>query len=145
VNPRTAAADDKLVRVSGDFDASPVPELGELEHEVMDVLWDAGESTVRSVLGALNERSGRQRAYTTVMTVMGNLHRKGALTRRRQGRMDLYVPVLGRDEWADARARRQVGAIVDEYGDLAFAHFAREAARLDPDRRRRLQELLERD
>lgn len=133
------------MRVSADPADPVVPELGELEHEVMEVLWDAGESTVRSVLGTLNERSRRERAYTTVMTVMGNLHRKDALTRRRHGRLDLYAPVLDRDEWADARARRQVGALVEEYGDLAFAHFAREAARLDPDRRRRLQDLLERE
>jgi len=107
----------------------------------MHVVWDAEEATVRTVLSALNETSGRSRAYTTVMTVMGNLARKGLLTRRREGRTDVYRAVVSREAYAEARAREQVRSLVDDYGDVALAHFAREVDALDPERRRQLREL----
>lgn len=122
---------------------SPPPGLGELERDVMDVVWEAGETTVREVMGTLNTTSGRERAYTTVMTVMGNLRRKGLLTCRRQGRTDVYSSLLGCEAYTDARARVEVGALVSQYGDVALAHFAREVAGLDDARRRQLRELVE--
>jgi len=64
----------------------------------MDLLWrwDRG-STVREVVDQLREQ--RQIAYTTVMTVMDNLHRKGWLVRTREGRAYRYVPVSSREEY----------------------------------------------
>lgn len=134
------------VRSVGKDPAPVVPaDLGDLEREVLEAVWRLGETTVREVLGALNGSSGRQRAYTTVMTVLGNLYRKKLLTRRREGRSDVYAAVLDRDAYAQARARAEVGALVAEYGDVAYANFAREMARLDPERRERLRRLSERD
>ena len=125
-----------------DIVAAP-PLLGRLEHAVMEVAWDTGEMTVRELMGTLNAASGqRQRAYTTILTVMGNLRRKGLLTCRRQGRTDLYTPTLSRQDYAEARSRSEVRALVGRYGEVALAHFAREVDRLDDDRRRRLRELL---
>ena len=62
--------------------------LGELEREIMDVLWDAGEASVRQVLEQLNARRVRTRhlAYTTVMTVMSRLADKELLSRELVGR-----------------------------------------------------------
>ena len=71
--------------------------FGELEAVVMDHLWSADEPlTVRDVL----ERIDRDPplAYTTVMTVMENLHRKGVLTREREGRAFRYWPRKDRAE-----------------------------------------------
>jgi predicted transcriptional regulator len=123
-------------------DSPAPPTLGQLEREVMDVVWDGGEKTVRQIMLALNATSGRQRAYTTVLTVAGNLRRKGVLTCRRQGRSDVYAPALSRQDYTEARARSEVSAVVGRYGDLALAHFAREVAGLDDERRRRLRALL---
>ncbi len=119
--------------------------LGDLEREVMNIVWATGETPVRTVLGILNAQSGRDRAYTTVMTVMANLARKGLLTRRREGRTDLYSAAVSRDGYTEARARHEIQALVSRYGDVALAHFAREVDRLDPDRRRRLRELVDDD
>jgi predicted transcriptional regulator len=70
---------------------------GELEAAVMDRLWSRDEpATVREVLVEL--RPERDLAYTTVMTVMDNLHRKGFLDRERDGRAYRYRPVKSRDE-----------------------------------------------
>jgi predicted transcriptional regulator len=112
-------------------------QLHELESEVMDELWDGGERTVREVLDALNARRSPPRAYTTVLTVMQRLHEKGLLRREPRGRGHVYVPTLSRDEYAEA----QVGALVDEYGDVALAHFARAVSRLDPERRAQIRRL----
>ncbi|WP_256790084.1 MULTISPECIES: BlaI/MecI/CopY family transcriptional regulator [Frankia] len=71
-------------------------ELGDLEAVVMDRMWSAGEPrTVRGVYEELLEQ--RRIAYTTVMTVMDNLHRKGWLRRRRDGRAYLYEAVRSRE------------------------------------------------
>jgi predicted transcriptional regulator len=125
----------------GSGDASSPPPLGELEAEVMEQVWHQGQATVRSVLEAINATSDKDRAYTTVMTVMGNLGRKGLLTRRREGKTDVYSAPLSREEYLDARARAEAGALVGRYGDAAYMAFAREMGRLDPAQRRALLRL----
>jgi predicted transcriptional regulator len=122
-------------------DASKPPPLGDLEAEVMEQVWHQGEATVRSVLEAINATSDKDRAYTTVMTVMGNLGRKGLLTRRREGKTDVYSPSLSRENYLDARARAEAGALVGRFGDAAYIAFAREMGRLDPEQRRELLRL----
>ena len=111
----------------------------------MEEMWRLGEGTVRDVLAALNDRSERQRAYTTVMTVMNRLGAKGMLERRREGRHDVYHPAWGRDAYFEARVQAEFGALVDAYGDLALVHFARHMQTLDPKRRDQLRRLARRD
>lgn len=122
------------------------PPLHELESEVMEDVWrDGGEVTVREVLRSLNERSSTERAYTTVMTVMRRLVDKGLLERRRERRADVYRARLDRDEYLKVRARAEVDAVVELYGDQALVHFARRMGKLDPARRERLRRLGRRD
>ncbi len=103
-------------------------------------MWRQGTASVRQVLEALNQGK-KQRAYTTVMTIMQRLDRKRLLTRRREGKTDLYRPVLSRAEYLEARARGEVEAIVEQYGDLALAHFKKSVDGLDPERLRKLEDL----
>jgi len=118
---------------------SPPPPLHELESEIMEELWKAGESSVRTVMESLNERAAEPRAYTTYMTVMARLHTKGLLDRRREGKTDYYAPAYTREEYMALRAESEVAALVDQYGDVALSHFAQQMAGLDPARRRALQ------
>lgn len=60
----------------------------------MQVLWRGGELSVRDVQGQLS----RAVAYTTVMTTLDRLFKKGFATRRRDGRAFLYTPAYQRDE-----------------------------------------------
>src|SRR6478752_4788722 len=101
----------------------PTPRLHELESEVMEYLWSEGEASVRTVMEALNTGARRDRAYTTYMTIMARLHKKGVLNRRRDGKTDFYAPRLGRDEYMASRARAQVDELVEEYGEVALTHF----------------------
>jgi predicted transcriptional regulator len=118
-----------------------LPQLHELEAEVMEELWTRGEATVRMVMEALNQRTSKKRAYTTYMTILMRLHRKGVLDRRREGKTDLYAPKLDRAEFMTSRARVEIEGLVAEYGDVALSHFAEQVASLDPARRRALQRL----
>jgi predicted transcriptional regulator len=118
------------------------PPLHELEAEVMEEVWRRDEATVREVLDALN-RGPKQRAYTTIMTIMARLDGKGLLTRKRSGKADVYRPVMSRDRYLEARARAEVEDLVADYGDVALAHFARQLERLDGRRRAALRKLAE--
>lgn len=103
--------------------------LGELESAVMDILWRTGEPVrVRDVLNGL---TGRRLAYTTVMTVLDNLFRKGWVRRELDGKAYLYQPALGREE-AAARALREV---LRSSGDpeAALLHFASTASDQETD------------
>jgi predicted transcriptional regulator len=119
----------------------PPPPLHELESEVMEQLWTGGEASVRSVMEALNRRSRKDRAYTTYMTIMTRLHSKGLLERRREGKTDLYRPVYTHDQYTELRALVAIESVVDQFGDVALAHIARQMAQLDPEHRRSLQRL----
>jgi predicted transcriptional regulator len=118
------------------------PALSELESEVMEEVWRHDEVTVRQVLEALN-RGSKERAYTTIMTIMNRLNTKGMVKRRRSGKSDIYRPTISRDDYLEARAQAEVEDLVADYGDVALAHFARQLETLDPERRRKLRKLAE--
>jgi len=66
----------------------------------MEILWARGEGNVREVAGLL----GRPLAYTTVMTTLDRLYKKGLLARRKSDRAFFYSPTLNRAEWEHKRA-----------------------------------------
>jgi predicted transcriptional regulator len=115
------------------------PPLHELEAEVMQAVWECGEASVRDVMEALNRTAPKERAYTTYMTIMARLGRKGMLRTRREGKADLYAPAYTRDRYNDLRARAELESAVEQYGEVALAHMARQMAALDPARRRALR------
>lgn len=103
--------------------------LGDLEREVMTQLWDAGEPlTVRQV----HERVARERdlAYTTVMTVLDRLAKKGVVTQEKQDRAYRYTPAQSREEMTAAVMLDALGDIDGPARDAALAHFV---GRLSPD------------
>lgn len=105
--------------------------LGELEALVMQQLWDReGTSTVRDIQSAL--RADRELAYTTVMTVLDNLHRKEMVTRQRTGRAYAYAPARSRSEYtadliamATDDAEDRAGALLHFFGRLEPAELER--------------------
>ncbi len=68
--------------------------LGNLEREVMDVVWKTGETTVKEVQSALP----RPVAYTTVMTTLDRLFKKGFVARTRCGRAFVYQALRTREQ-----------------------------------------------
>jgi predicted transcriptional regulator len=128
--------------VARETNSDAPPPLHELESEVMEELWRQGRpTTVREVLDALNGRGSRERAYTTIMTIMRRLDDKGLLRRERGQKAHIYSAAISRDDYLEARARAEVRAVVEEYGDTALVHFARHMGRLDRKRREQLRRL----
>lgn len=80
-------------------------DLAPLELACMNTLWPLGEATVREIRDGLAAR--RARAYTTIMTIMDRLARKGVVERRKAGRAYIYRPLLTAEE-ARAQALTQV-------------------------------------
>ena len=95
-------------------------QFGELEAVIMDRVWERGRpALVREVVDDL--RKDRPLAYTTVMTVMENLHRKGWLRRHRDGRAWCYEPTGSRSGYTAALMSGALAGSTDRRS--ALAHF----------------------
>ena len=90
------------------------PTEGELE--ILHVLWDRGPATVREVLDVLNER--RERAYTSVMSLLNIMAEKGLVVRKPEGRAFVYQARKPRE--------RTLGTIVGDVLGKAFEGSAHE-------------------
>jgi BlaI family transcriptional regulator, penicillinase repressor len=102
--------------------ASPrrsVLDLAPLELDCMNTLWPMGEGTVREIRDRLAPR--RPRAYTTIMTIMDRLARKGVVERRKAGRAYVYRPNLSAE---DARSQALSQVIENFYGGSREAMLA---------------------
>ena len=107
----------------------------------MQEVWRRDEVSVGDVKEALNACAPKERAYTTYMTVMARLDNKGLLERTRRGKTDFYRSVYTRDQYTELRAVVAIESVVDQFGEVALAHIARQMAQLDPEHRRSLQRL----
>lgn len=83
--------------------------LTPLEALIMDCVWELGEASVRDVQERL--KSDRPMAYNTVLTMMRILREKGFLVSEREGRMDVYRPVVGREQMG----RRSLAEVMERF------------------------------
>ncbi|HET9973687.1 MAG TPA: BlaI/MecI/CopY family transcriptional regulator, partial [Streptosporangiaceae bacterium] len=107
-------------RQEGQVRESAMRQFGELEAVIMERLWEWGRpALVREVVDDLAR--DRSIAYTTVMTVMENLHRKGWLRRQRDGRAWRYEPTGSRSGYTAALMSEALATNPDRR--TALAHF----------------------
>jgi BlaI family transcriptional regulator, penicillinase repressor len=78
--------------------------LGEREREVLEVLWSAGNATVQQVADGLKTTL----AYTTVMTTLDRLYKKGLLQRTKRDRAFVYKPAFSKNDMERGRASEMV-------------------------------------
>ena len=111
--------------------------LADREAEIMEVLWDAGPSTVAEV----KQRVPDELAYTTVLTILRNLESKGYVTHDPEGKAHRYSPLVERD----AAQRSALRAMADKFfkGSTAMVltHLVADE-KLKPDDLKRLRALL---
>jgi predicted transcriptional regulator len=94
--------------------------FGDLEAVIMHMVWDHdGPVTVRELFDEL--RQERAIAYTTVMSTMDNLHRKGWLARAKEGKAYRYTPTASREEYS-ARLMREALADGGD-AEVVLSHF----------------------
>ena len=83
--------------------------LTPLETLIMNVLWDESPAAVKQVQKRLT--SVKPMAYNTVLTIMRILRDKGFVVSKREGRSDLYRPVVTREDMG----RRSLGEVIDSF------------------------------
>jgi predicted transcriptional regulator len=115
--------------------------LGPLEAEVMDVVWDRSEVTVRDVHRALKAK--RSIAYTTVMTTLGRLADKGLLQRVEDQPAHHYKPIVTREQYASSTVKSVVDWLVSHFPDPAVSYFVDRVEEEDEQVIDRLREAIE--
>lgn len=113
--------------------------LGELEAEVMNLLWQQPNQTVLQVEKCLRRK--REIAHTTVLTTLDRMHRKGYLLREKDGKAFMYAPRFTREEFERGLAQEVLGGLLSGVGETALSAFidliSNDEAKLD-----RLEELI---
>lgn len=118
----------------------PRAPAGSLETEVLEALWEFGPLSTPEV----HTQVGRPRrlAYTTILTVLHRLTKKGLVTRHGAGRSHIYGAAVSRRDYAEAQAR-QIAVTLVELGEVGVAAFLAEAGRLDAEVMRKFRQQLE--
>ena len=113
--------------------------LGNLEAEAMRLLWQQPGQTVNEVEEKL--RLKREIARTTVLTTLDRLHRKGYLTREKQGKAFVYTPRYTREQFERGMAQEVLGALLGGLGEPVLSTFV-ELVGEDDGKLDRLEELI---
>ncbi len=96
--------------------------LGELESEIMEVIWRSSRNSVRTVLTQLEKK--RKVAYSTIMTVMTRLYDKGILARESDvSGAYWYHPVQDKEHFLASASKKIINRLVREFGEIAIAQF----------------------
>jgi len=96
------------------------PLQGELQLQIMSVVWELGEASVEEVRSGLPRRS--RGAYTTVQTVLNRLVERGLLKRSKRGRQMLYVPRVSEAEYLSQSIRTTLSSASQDARQVALAH-----------------------
>ena len=115
--------------------------LGPLEAEIMEVVWDEGEVTVRDVHDAIAR--DRSIAYTTVMTTLGRLADKGFLKREEAHPAHRYSAVVTREQYARSTVKSVVDWLVDHFPEPAVAYFVDRVGEEDDEAIERLRKVID--
>ena len=110
---------------------APFTGIGSLEADILAVVWEFGETTVRRVYETLRAR--RQIAYTTVMTVMNNLVKKHLLTQDRGGIAYIYAPAIPGREVAQIVLESVVDHLLAGQYNVAVSQLLKLDRELTPD------------
>ncbi len=118
--------------------SKPSP-FGELEEKVMNIIWDKKSATVSQVKEALKDKF----AYTTIMTVMDRLYKKGILQREKEGKGYRYYPTLTKEEFEKELAKKVVKEIIREKPSTVVSAFEGVIEELPEEEIRKIKSLIE--
>jgi len=114
--------------------------VGKQQLEIMKIIWELGEATVRGVYETLLKR--RRVAYTTVMTMMSVLEEKGHLKKRQVGRAFVYRPARSRSQVVGGMVTDFVGRVFNGSAEALVVQLIKDK-RLSPKDLDRIKELIE--
>ena len=110
--------------------------LGELEFQIMDIIWARGQSSINYVFNVL--KKDRTIAYTTVATIFQRLYNKGFLKKSHYK----YEPKLPRENYSKGFVQNFFNQVLDKFGDIAIVSFAESLDSLPKKKRDYLLKLL---
>lgn len=117
--------------------------LGALEAQIMSVVWDAKDATcVHEVQEALAAQ-GKEAAYTTVMTTLSRLHKKGLLARDMKGKAYYYTARVTRKELSSTVTKQVVDGLLATFAEPAMAYFVEALGDTDPSKLDSLADLID--
>jgi predicted transcriptional regulator len=117
--------------------------LGELEAEVMEIVWARGPCTARAVHEQVQQTS-RPLAYSTVKTVLERLSEKRLLLRQKEENAYVYRPALSKAEFTTCAMQRIVDSLLDSFAEPVVDHFLERFDHATPEQRSRLEHLVAR-
>ncbi|KPK84677.1 MAG: hypothetical protein AMJ81_04980 [Phycisphaerae bacterium SM23_33] len=94
--------------------------LGQLQLQVMEIVWRLGRATVAEAHEVL--AGSRKIAYTTVLTTMRALERRGMVRHERAGKAYLYEPLVSRADYAASSVHRLVDDLFDGSREKLLCH-----------------------
>ncbi len=115
--------------------------LGELESQVLDIVWRMRSATVREVKEQLTRK--RPVAYTTVMTTMDRLHEKGFLVRTKRGKGYVYAPRVSRQEVGKSVMKKWLRNMLRAFGEPSMSCLVEAIREVDSRRLDELARLIE--
>ena len=118
-----------------------VTRLGELEKQVMEIIWNEKSCSSRDVLTKLP--SEKTHAYTTIATIVQRLYEKGLLKREKHHSGFIYSPKITREEYTKDVAQSFLSNFINNFGDIAIASFADSVDALPSKKRQYFLKLLE--
>lgn len=118
--------------------------LGELESEIMEIIWRQKDATSVKSVKDVTEILGKRRkiAYTTVMTIMARLVNKGVLVRRLSGPSYLYKPKVTKEQFIAKAVHGIFSSAVSTLGEEVLTHFVKEIQKVNPKKRQQLLKIL---
>ena len=110
----------------------------------MEIIWRQKDViSVKEVAKILSKK--RQIAYTTVMTIMSRLVKKGVLVRRLNGLSYLYKSKVAKEQFVAKAVHGLFSSAVSILGEEALTHFVKEIQKINPERRQQLLKILSED
>ena len=103
----------------------------------MEAFWRRGDATVRDVVDDLSRT--RNLAYTTVLTLVSRLWRRGLLLREPEGRGFRYRPAKSREDLLAQLSDELIDRLFADFGEVAVARLGERLEALDPKRGARLK------
>jgi predicted transcriptional regulator len=117
--------------------------LGELEADVMEIVWAHGACTARVVHEQLQQAS-RPLAYSTVKTVLERLSEKHLLLRQKVEHAYVYRPSSSKSEFTARATQRILDSLFESFGESALDHVLNRLDCASPEQRARLELVMSR-
>jgi len=114
--------------------------LGSLEAEVMEIVWEKQNCSVKDIHDELLNR--RPIAYTTVMTIMSRLAEKNLLKKYKEGNAYIYTPAVSKADFSYNIVSEVMDSLFEEFPEYAISHFVKKISGENEDNINKLEQLL---